>query len=290
MFARRRPSSSTPRDCVVVLGMHRSGTSALAGTLSLLGVDFGSDLIGANSGNPRGHFELTSAVELDDILLRRTFGSRWKESFHLPANWRDKVDLQTLATARSLELPPGQPCGIKDPRMCRLVPVWLELLAIRNLRPRFIIALRPPAEVAASLETRDGLSKTLSQTLWLEHLATAERDTREYPRTFITMEALLGDTEAAVLRLTRFLDLPEPNSSQFQSLSEFLDTGLRHHNRSHSESVTSVNPLEDVHNLLTLVASETIPDDEIFRSQIDQLMRTVTAADSQCLSGPFADR
>jgi hypothetical protein len=256
--------------------MHRSGTSALAGTLSLLGVDFGTDLIGANSGNPRGHFELAAAVVLNDILLRRTFSSRWKESFHLPANWRDKVDLQALPTARSLDLPPGQPCGIKDPRMCRLVPVWLELLAIRNLRPRFIIALRPPTEVAASLERRDGLSQAVSQTLWLEHLAAAERDTREYPRAFITMEALLGDTETSGRRLTRFLDLPEPNFSHFRSLKEFLDKRLRHHNRSSSGSMTSASLSEELYNLLALAASEATPDDERFRSRIDQLLENAT--------------
>jgi hypothetical protein len=260
---------------VVVLGMHRSGTSALAGTLSLLGVDFGTNLIGANSGNPRGHFELAAAVKLNDILLRRTFSSRWKESFQLPATWRDKVDIEELAAAQSLELPPGQPCGIKDPRMCRLIPVWLELFAVHNLRPRFIIALRPPAEVAASLEKRDGLSQTLSQSLWLEHLAAAERDTRAYPRTFITMEALLGDTEAVAHQLARFLNLPEPDSPCLSALDEFLDGNLRHHKAPTYEPTPTYKDVSDgFYDLLTQAATETTPDDEAFRLRVDRLLQS----------------
>lgn len=275
MFSRRQVSRPVPRDCVVVLGMHRSGTSALAGTLNLLGVDFGSNLIGANPGNPRGHFELTAAVELDDIFLRRIFGSRWKQPFYLPADWRDAVDLHRLPTARALKLPVGQPCGLKDPRMCRLVPIWLELLAMRNLRPHFVVVLRPPAEVAASLERRDGLSLADSRTLWLEHLAAAERDTRDHPRTFITMEALLSDTTSSANRLARFLHLPEPDSSCLSALDEFLDGNLRHHKASTHEPTPPYTDVADgFYDLLTQAATETTPDDEAFKLRVDRLLQS----------------
>lgn len=273
MFARHRPSNPAPRDCVVVLGMHRSGTSALAGALSLLGVDFGTDLIGANDGNPRGHFELTAAVELNDVLLRRTFGSRWKLPFCLPLDWRNAVDLHKVPAAQSLEFPAGHPCGIKDPRMCRLVPIWLELLARRNLRPHFVVALRPPAEVAASLERRDGLSPADSRDLWLEHLAAAERDTRGYPRTFITMEALLSEPDISARQLALFLSLPEPDSSRLDSIHEFLDGDLRHHNAADRTPVSGrADVAEEFYDLLTQVAFGATPDDEAFRLRVDQLL------------------
>ncbi|HEY8902174.1 MAG TPA: hypothetical protein VIM48_00615 [Chthoniobacterales bacterium] len=245
----------------------------MAGTLSLLGVDFGTDLIGANDGNPRGHFELTAAVELNDVLLRRTFGSRWKLPFRLPPNWRNAVDLCRLPTAQPLEFPAGHPCGIKDPRMCRLIPIWLELLAQRNLKPHFVVALRPPAEVAASLERRDGLSPADSRDLWLEHLAAAERDTRAYPRTFITMEALLSEPDISARRLALFLSLPEPNSSRLDSIHEFLDGNLRHHNAVDRSPVSAhVDIADEFYDLLTQVASGAMPDDEAFRLEADQLL------------------
>jgi hypothetical protein len=216
-------------ECVVILGMHRSGTSALAGVLQQLGVDFGNDLVGATPANPKGHFELTAAVRMNDHLLRRVFGARWKTPFHLPTRWRDAVDLKALATEYQLELPAGNPCGLKDPRICRLVPVWKELLEARGLRASFILMLRRPDEVSASLAARDGLSPKDARALWVEHVCAAERATRDSNRTLVTYEALLQDTNAVVKRLGEFLKLPAISVEKRSAISEFLDRELRHH-------------------------------------------------------------
>ena len=52
--------------CIVVLGMHRSGTSVLMGVLSMLGVELGLNLMAPTEGNPRGYFENQSICELND--------------------------------------------------------------------------------------------------------------------------------------------------------------------------------------------------------------------------------
>ncbi|HUU33183.1 MAG TPA: hypothetical protein VMW48_03915, partial [Vicinamibacterales bacterium] len=55
---------------LIVLGMHRSGTSLAASLLADAGLDVGTRLLGANASNPRGHFEDEDFVELQQAVLR----------------------------------------------------------------------------------------------------------------------------------------------------------------------------------------------------------------------------
>jgi hypothetical protein len=236
-------------ECVVILGMHRSGTSALAGVLQRLGVDFGNDLVGATPANPKGHFELTAAVRMNDHLLRRVFGARWKTPFRLPELWRDAVDLDALAVEYRLELPAGTPCGLKDPRICRLVPVWKELLERRGRRASFIQMLRRPEEVAASLAARDGLSPKDARALWMEHVCAAESATRDSKRLLVTYETLLQDTDVVVQRLGEFLKRPVVSVEDRKAISEFLDRELRHHVHEKSAPCTDLDPADRLYSL-----------------------------------------
>ena len=54
--------------CILILGMHRSGTSALSGTLSILDVYLGSKLIPALEQNAKGFFENTQLNTLNNNL------------------------------------------------------------------------------------------------------------------------------------------------------------------------------------------------------------------------------
>jgi hypothetical protein len=237
------------RSCAVILGMHRSGTSALAGVLQQLCVDFGDDLIGATPANPKGHFELTAAVQMNDHLLRRVFGARWKTPFRLPGNWRDLVDVDVVAFEHRLRLPNGRVCGLKDPRMCRLVPIWQHLLSRRGFKPRFILALRRPEEVAASLQVRDGLSREAGRALWLEHICAAERDTRGAERLFVTYESLLSDAPSVACRLAKFLALPNPDEGQIRDLSLFLDRDLQHHSLNPPQMIEALDTADFLYSL-----------------------------------------
>jgi hypothetical protein len=237
------------RDCVVILGMHRSGTSALTGVLQQLGVDFGDDLIGATPANPKGHFELTSAVRMNDHLLRRIFGVRWKTPFLLPDHWRKLVDVEEVAREYALRLPGGQLCGLKDPRICRLVPIWRELLSRRGLRPKFLLMLRKPEEVVASLQARDEMAREDVRALWVEHVCAAERDTRNVGRLIVTYEELLENTSGVTRKLAAFLGLPTPDLSRSDAVLQFLDRGLRHHVGEASERNARCDTADCLYNL-----------------------------------------
>ena len=83
----KHAEKSSPPRVIVVLGMHRSGTSALAGTFSQLGLNLGDELMpGTADANPKGYFEHVRIVQAHDRLLA-AFGMDWADPRPLPESW-----------------------------------------------------------------------------------------------------------------------------------------------------------------------------------------------------------
>ena len=162
---------------VLVLGMHRSGTSALAGALEAMGFEVGpdDDLMPADIGNPEGYFELLSVVQANDDLLAH-FGGRWDSPPEFESNWtsddaalefveKGRADLRQLfATDRYL---------LKDPRISLLLPLWRQ---ITNDEGCAIVIVRDPLEVAASLHRRNALPTLTGLALWAAYNRATFRD------------------------------------------------------------------------------------------------------------------
>src|ERR1700691_3358495 len=137
---------------VLVLGMHRSGTSALAGALEAMGFDVGpdEDVMPADDGNPEGYFELLSVVRANDELLAQ-FGGRWDSPPDLESDWTTSdAALGFVDAARELL---GGLCEddhylLKDPRISLLLPLWRQ---VTNDRDCAVVVVRDPLEVSASL-------------------------------------------------------------------------------------------------------------------------------------------
>jgi len=152
---------------VFVLGMHRSGTSALAGALSHLGFQFVSrhDELHAGPANPKGFFERPSILNFSDTLLE-THAWAWHTVNLYPFDVDKAVDLLSQGRNLIASLSNDSPVGVKDPRSCLLMPFWR-----RALLDRFeaIVITRDPAEVAWSLHVRDGLTVTVGLALWIAY-------------------------------------------------------------------------------------------------------------------------
>ena len=177
-----------PRRALVVLGMHRSGTSAVAGCLQRLGVDLGPRLMPATAANRKGYYEHIDVVNLHDRLLM-SLGVGWDTITPWPERWwedertaRFRVELLGLLRR---DFGPAVLWGIKDPRMCRLLRWWRSLWAELATEPVFLIVVRDPRQVAASLQRRDGISQTKSYVLWWHYMLAAERETRGQSRFFL---------------------------------------------------------------------------------------------------------
>ena len=156
---------------IPVLGMHRSGTSALAGALHKLGADLGPEnsWIPAANDNPLGFFEYAPVVRVNRMILA-AFGGTWSSPPALPRGWTgDERMAQARAAATELaeEAPPG--LVVKDPRLSLLMPFWDEIIEPRPA----VHCLRNPMAVARSLERRNGFSIDSGLMLWFRYSSAA---------------------------------------------------------------------------------------------------------------------
>lgn len=216
---------------VVVLGA-RSGTSALAGTLGLLGLQLPKNLMPANRGNVKGHYEPQDLADLHDRLLALV-GSAWDDHREFPRQWFGSEEARTAETqicaAYRENYPIAQTAVLKEPRMCRLLPIWYRAFATLGLHPAFCFIDRNPMEVATSLHKRDGSSIEHGLLYYIRNHLDAEYDTRKTRRVFLKYDDLLADWRQAADKIRKRLKVPiSPSSEQILKVSDFLEDDLRH--------------------------------------------------------------
>jgi glycosyltransferase involved in cell wall biosynthesis len=221
--------SDGPR-ALVVLGMHRSGTSILARVLHELGANALRSLLEPTDDNPDGYMESVEVVSLDNRLLEAA-GLRWFDQAPMPPGFFDRFAVRRLKR-RALQilrddLPSSDTFVLKDPRFCRLVPFWSAVLEAFGATPHWILVLRHPLEVVRSLAARDlrpetrqaaVVSESQACLLWLRYSLEAERQTRGAARTIVLFDDLLRDWRTALRRAEGtgipFLGEPDPVAAQ----------------------------------------------------------------------------
>ena len=219
------------RQAILVLGMHRSGTSAITRVLNILGAALPTRLLPETVANPVGHFESLDIVTLHDQLLHSA-GTKWSDWSRIPQSWYNTPDyefyVEELMRAVRENYGETDLFVVKDPRMARFVPVWLEVLSRLDVAPVAIVPYRNPIEVAQSLRTRDHFTISQGLLLWLRHCLDAEAETRRIPRCFIGYEYLVNNTEMALGNMIGSLQITWPRSltNTMPKVLDFIDASL----------------------------------------------------------------
>ena len=280
--------STRKKIALVVVGMHRSGTSAMARLLSLSGAALPSDLMAAGIDNPTGFWESTDVARINDQILAH-YGSAWDDVFsgaQQPfANGIDEALVAEAAAAIGTLYGPAPLIVLKDPRVSVLGRFWRAALEQAGYMPRYVVMVRNPLEVAASLAKRNGFSREKSLLLWSSYMIAAERDTRDAPRVFVSYDHLLGDWRANLSRIERELGVTLPGRTSTASVEadRFLTTELRHHaERVPLESHSSVwGPAKSLHAWFTAAAEGETPPN-LAPEQVDEEL-----SDLRDLFGPI---
>lgn len=250
--ANSSPQTPNSRKAIFILGMHRSGTSALARVVNLLGAHLGRKLMAAAEDNQKGFFEHEGVVQIHEQLLT-DLDSYWWDGTPLPKGWEKSEPARRAAEALEKiidrEFAKSELWAIKDPRQCRLMPLWLPLLKKRGIKPYFIIAWRQPVEVAASLEKRDGMGKDSALLCWLGYTLEAMLAAEKFPQSVVSYEELLKDWKKTMRRVAKDLAIEWPVTFERASteISHFLSPSLRHHK---ARKQTLPEPVEDCIKLL----------------------------------------
>jgi GT2 family glycosyltransferase len=217
---------------IIVLGMHRAGTSAVTRLINMMGAWLGPHdvLMPASPDNPKGYWERMDVQELNEFLLGK-----------MTANWYLVSNIDIDGVARGVvdefngkaieiinELNNHRPWAMKDPRLCLLFPLWRPLLE----SPVCVHVSRHPVAVARSLEKRDGIPPHFGMALWERYNHCAIKATQGLPRFNVNYEKLMEEPEKTVRAMYKALcdrGITTLRLPSAQDISIFLESELQHH-------------------------------------------------------------
>ena len=219
---------------MLIVGMHRSGTSAFTRVLNLLGLALPGNLGPPTPGeNEKGFWEPMDLVAIDDSLLAN-LNSEWYDVFPLMSDWLSSEYAQAYKEQFTEFIHKNFTDGdfgvIKDPRQTLLLPLSVQILSQMKIGVFSTICFRHPDEVAGSLFKRNKFSVQTSYLLWLKYMLNAERNTRGLPRVFCGYHELLGDWRLVKDKISSTLGIiwPSDNDAAAVAIEGFLDKKLRH--------------------------------------------------------------
>lgn len=200
---------------ILVVGMHRSGTSLLGSVLKALGVTMPGPMIPGDIHNPEGYFERSDITALQEELLI-DLGRWWPSTAGLqplPNGWlqspRAKRAAHGLKRLLSQDSPSQKtPWAIKDPRTSLLLPLWKEVCQELAIPLKLLLAVRNPKEVVVSLVDRDGSATAMDEQrasgLWLRHHQQLLHDSEDLPLHVVDYGYWFSNAESQIQALADF--------------------------------------------------------------------------------------
>src|SRR5262245_8987367 len=231
------PVAPTQSRAVVVLGVGRSGTSAITRGLVALGVDLGNRLRGATLlKNPTGFYEDTDLLQINK-RLKRILDVRGESVRLLPPEWWRQPPVEALQAeaVETIQRRFGASAlwGYKYARTLRFMPFWVRVFDAAAVDARYLMAIRNPLSVARSRARLDPWRGTQEQSdlEWLVNVVPYFSAVRERPLVVVDFDLFMADPAAQLERIGRTLDLPLGPKTQeaVRAFGDgFLDPSLRH--------------------------------------------------------------
>lgn len=221
---------------LIVVGMHRSGTSAICLLLEKAGYSFGDDLIQAAEDNPLGFWESKRLISLNEQLGGGADSWQYIKLTDCKASdgWKLKADsfvCDLIEHAHAKKYTPA----LKDPRMCRFLNNWFEIITEKKV----VFVIRDPIAVAKSLRKRNDISISYGLALWFVYNFEAIKSIVESGVDYICVEyeKMVSGAYGEAKKFYEFLEVPIPDSLP-------LDSNLQHHTRS-EEDLSSLSFMEE---------------------------------------------
>lgn len=220
------------RRLILVLGMKRSGTSALTKGLEVMGVSLGNRLMPPNEFNKKGYWEDWDFHELNFDMLKACTQNRARRilplteketNFLLNSNYAERASQLLLE-----KMPQDQPLGVKVPTASLLIPFWKKICEKLNVSLSVVIALRNPVSVATSVEQSFEDLPEKSLWIWIASLLSSLTHSEGYERLLVDYDELIKNPSHQMERVSAALNL-KIDEERLQSYSRhFIDPSLRH--------------------------------------------------------------
>ncbi|MGS2778879.1 sulfotransferase domain-containing protein [Robertmurraya sp. GLU-23] len=238
------------KNIVCVLGMHRSGTSALTRCINLLGVNIGKskELLIPREDNPLGFWENTQITSINDEILQ-SFYSSWDQLLPLTEGMWGIAGIEKYKNKAtdilSNLLGNNESLLIKDPRTSVTLPLWLRIFEEKELNDHYLISIRNPIDVFYSLQKRDKISLEKALYLWTLYNLHILYWTKGKRRIFISYDNLLEKTSDTIDKISGFLNISQKKLQKYSEVYSFLKPNLRH-SKSNLETLNQIQCISDV--------------------------------------------
>lgn len=259
---------------ILVVGMHRSGTSAVCRLLNMMGAYFGPEGSSTDKSlgeeNPKGFWERRDFRELNDLLLRAQ-GADWDQVSGWNAATLDQEVRQNFTDRAKIiitRLDAMRPWVAKEPRFCLTLPLWLPLLEV----PMAVLVYRNPLEVAQSLLIRNAMPLAVGCALWEYYNKAALSNLIRLPVVWLSHASLMADPMATVAHLHAALLRHGAATLRLPSALEihaFLDPRL-HRQKAPDDWAQRVTPEQRI--LFCAMEKGQIPDHEPLPPQACDLL------------------
>ncbi|MDO5621119.1 MAG: glycosyltransferase [Paracoccus sp. (in: a-proteobacteria)] len=274
------PAPASRRAILLILGMHRSGTSFLADCAGALGFTLPLDRGGPAADNARGHFEPQAMVHLNDDLLSSTGWER-------VGQWTPPALDPRLAARldQALDASYGDAARVvmKDPRLSLTLPLWRTHFAAQGADMVALIALRDPREVADSLASRDDIQRDFAMLLWLAYTLRAFAGSSELPRMTVLFPDWVADPTPVLHRIATLTGIDLPKDAVAEIAARFAADQVH----ARPEPAAAPSPIETLaveifETLRPLAADGTLPDAKAlaaWQARFDTLAAPVLGAE-----------
>jgi O-antigen biosynthesis protein len=238
--------------------------------MQALGAYLGTDFLETRPDNPTGYWEDRNICELNERVLG-ALGLKWTDiSLIDNADW-SKLAVQSLM-AEAVEylratFTGHRLWGFKDPRTIRLLPFWQSVIKLLEVDECYLLAIRNPLSVAASLFQRQNMAPVTAHLLWLAYMVPylSRLATRQF--VVVDYDVLMDQPLAQLVRIADGLDIPlnERTRGEVDSFVEnFLDSKLRHNffNEQDFDPTHNLSPLaREAYLWLRQLASDQLRSD-----------------------------
>lgn len=227
---------------IIILGMHRSGTSVVTQISQCMGAYLGeeNELMPAARDNPDGYFENMEITCINDRILRAC-GREW---YSLKIAEINQHSLSVIEAKDELKdniqrlFEKSDTVAVKDPRIAVLLPLWEEVLESLGIIAEYIWVFRNPLEVKESLRKRNGFRQKHGLLLWIQYNLSIAKFLENKDYLMINYNNLLEDMET-IKSFSDFFGI-KYDSSLYEKMRHMIKREYAHSTYS-TQDVTQVN-------------------------------------------------
>lgn len=214
------------KQAILVLGMHRSGTSALCGTLNIFGAYVGDNLLTPTDDNKKGYFESFEIVRCNDYILQEKLDTSWHDINDIPIYHPDifpilEYVIKTTFNNESI-------IAIKDPRICLLLPLYKKVLLKLGYVIHYVRTYRDESEIVKSLMIGRELSEEKSKKI-IKRYNDSLDNSLPYNHIVVEFEKLLVETDDTIYKIQQYLPFLNYSDEKKILVKEFITPSLKHY-------------------------------------------------------------